>query len=107
MLNKCLEQSQLEKFVKKLPRGVKTLVGERGARLSGGQVQRVAIARALYKQSDILILDEPTSALDEKNEKNFFEIINGLKKKKTIIVSSHNQKNLVYCDKIINLGRKN
>lgn len=107
LLLKCVQESQLEKFVNNLPNGLKTLVGERGSQISGGQAQRVAIARALYKQSDILIFDEPTSSLDEENEKKFFEIIYALRKKKTIIVSSHKKNNLVNCDKIINLGKIN
>ena len=82
LLLKCVQESQLEKFVNNLPNGLKTLVGERGSQISGGQAQRVAIARALYKQSDILIFDEPTSSLDEENEKKFFEIIYALRKKK-------------------------
>lgn len=71
--------------------------------LSGGQKQRLAIACALIKQSKILILDEPTSALDEENAKIIFEILQELKKEKTIIMTSHNQLSHQYCDEIIEI----
>jgi ABC-type multidrug transport system fused ATPase/permease subunit len=76
-------------------------IGERGSKLSGGQIQRIGIARAVYRNPDILILDEATNALDEENEK---EILNFLIKKfneKIIILCSHKKEVLKYCNKIL------
>tara|TARA_B100000989_G_C19533184_1_gene471643 strand:+ start:18599 stop:20332 length:1734 start_codon:yes stop_codon:yes gene_type:complete len=73
-------------------------IGERGLRMSGGQLQRLSIARALYKKPSILIFDEATSALDLETEKKVFNTIYSLKRKKTLIIISHNIKNLDECD---------
>jgi ABC-type multidrug transport system fused ATPase/permease subunit len=78
----------------------KSVIGENGVALSGGQLQRIAIARALYKKSEVLILDEATSSLDHTNEKFFFEFIKHLKGLLTIIIISHKKNNLSFCDKI-------
>jgi ABC-type bacteriocin/lantibiotic exporter with double-glycine peptidase domain len=73
-------------------------VGERGLRMSGGQLQRLSIARALYKKPSILIFDEATNALDETTEKKVFDTIYSLKGKVTLILISHNLNNLNKCD---------
>ena len=73
-------------------------VGERGLRISGGQLQRLSIARALYKKPSILIFDEATNALDESTEKKVFDTIYSLKGKVTLILISHNLNNLNKCD---------
>jgi len=73
-------------------------VGERGLRMSGGQLQRLSIARALYKKPSILIFDEATNALDESTEKKVFDTIYSLKGKVTLILISHNLNNLNKCD---------
>lgn len=104
-LLKVINDSQLSDFIKKLPQGIDTNVGDLGNRLSGGQIQRIAIARALYKNRDFLIFDEPTSALDNDNEKKIIEKI--LDQNKTIILISHNIDNLVKCDFIYEIKNRN
>jgi ABC-type bacteriocin/lantibiotic exporter with double-glycine peptidase domain len=71
----CIQMSQLEDFVKTLPLGLNTFVGERGVRLSGGQRQRIGIARALYINPEVLFLDEATSALDIHTEEQIMNMI--------------------------------
>ena len=105
-LDKVLEKSQSKKFIYDLPDKYNTLVGERGIRLSGGQIQRIGIARALYKNSELLILDEPTSALDTNTEDLVIDAINELKKEKTIILISHRINALKDCDKIFEVKNK-
>ena len=101
--DKVIKQCQLEKLINNLENGSKTLIGENGARLSGGQLQRISLARTLYKNPEILILDEATTSLDSDNEKKILNIISKLKKNKTIIIISHQIQNLSFCDKIFKL----
>jgi len=82
---------------------LRTVVGERGNKLSEGQKQRLVIARALYKNPEILILDEITSSLDGRNEKFIIKEISKLNKNKTIIFISHKKSSLLYCDKVLEL----
>ena len=102
-----LELSQLSTFVAELPKGVDTVVAERGARLSGGQRQRVAIARALYRNPDILVFDEATSALDSETEREVVESIDALAGHKTILIIAHRMSTVRHCDKVVimNEGR--
>lgn len=97
---KALELAQLAEFVRSLPDGLSTTVGEKGARLSGGQRQRIGIARALYHEPDVLVMDEATSALDQETEKQFMGALVGLAGKKTIIVIAHRLATLKNCDRI-------
>ena len=90
-------------FIKSLPDGVHTLIGENGARLSGGQKQRIGIARALYNNPEILVFDESTSSLDSNTEKNFIEVVKNLQKEKTIIIISHRSSSVKYCNKIVKI----
>lgn len=105
-LNEVIKLAQLDKLISRLPRGLETFVGDRGTRLSGGQVQRIGIARALFNNSQLLIFDEATSALDAETEKNFINDIYSLKNKKTLIIISHRLSILEHCDHIYNLKNK-
>lgn len=96
--------SELEDFIKDLPDGLATVVGENGAKISGGQKQRIGIARALLSNPEILILDEPTSSLDAENSKKFFDLMVRLKFKKTIFLVSHILYNEDLFDRIYELN---
>ncbi len=104
-LKYAIEKSQLNTFINNLEYKMDTLVGERGARISGGQLQRIGIARALYKNSQILIFDEATNALDKRTQKSILETIYQLKENHTSIIVSHDKDCLQICDKIINLDK--
>lgn len=99
-LLEAVKKAQLEDFIKTLPNGLDTFVGERGIMLSGGQRQRIGIARALYKKSDVLILDEATSALDSETEREIMKTVNELSDQITIIMVAHRLSSLEICDDI-------
>lgn len=96
----ALKEAQLDEFVKTLPEGVHTGIGERGIRLSGGQRQRIGIARALYNDPEVLILDEATSALDNDTEAAIMDSINRLHGKKTLIIIAHRLQTIEKCDMV-------
>ena len=100
LLNQSVKSAELEDTIKKLPEGLSSFVGERGAKLSGGEIQRIGIARALYNNSSILIFDEFTSNLDFETEKKILDTILRLKGKKTIILISHKLGPIQICNKI-------
>lgn len=93
-----LREAQLDDFVRSLPEGLDTGIGERGIRLSGGQRQRISIARALYHDPEVLVLDEATSALDNDTEKAIMDSINKLHGKKTLIIIAHRLQTIEQCD---------
>ena len=93
-----LKEAQLDEFIKTLPEGLETGIGERGIRLSGGQRQRIGIARALYNDPEVLILDEATSALDNDTEAAIMESINRLHGRKTLIIIAHRLQTIEKCD---------
>lgn len=95
------QRAYVDEFVKELPSGYDTLVGERGVKLSGGQRQRVAIARALLKNSPVLVLDEATSALDSKSEKFIQDALWRLMKDRTALVIAHRLSTIQRLDKIV------
>ena len=86
---RAAELANADEFIKKMPEGYDTMLGERGMTLSGGQRQRIAIARAIIRDTPILILDEPTSGLDAASEKLVFEALDRLMEGKTSIVIAH------------------
>ena len=98
-ISDVIKKAQLEGFINQQRDGLDTFVGERGARISGGQLQRIAIARALYNDPEIIVFDEATNALDEDTEKEVMKILFELKGKKTILLISHSYQNLINCDK--------
>ena len=106
-LNKVIQDVQLKKFIEKLPKGIKTEVGERGLRISGGEKQRIVIARILFNNPDVLIFDESTNALDFDTEKKIVDLIHSLKSEnKKIIFVSHRKSTLEKCDSIYLLKDK-
>lgn len=98
---KTLKKAQIYDFVKALPEGLNSKVGENGVMLSGGQKQRFAIARILLKNPKIIILDEATSALDNENQEKIVEVVDNLKNDHTIIVVAHRLSTIVDADKIV------
>lgn len=93
-----MEEAQLADFVRSLPDGLDTTIGDRGVRLSGGQRQRIGIARALYHNPEILVFDEATSALDNETEAAVMEAINGFHGKKTMVIIAHRLNTIADCD---------
>ena len=95
-----LKEAQLDEFVRSLPDGLDTSIGERGIRLSGGQRQRIGIARALYEDPEVLVLDEATSALDNDTEAAIMDSINRLHGRKTLVIIAHRLQTIEKCDMI-------
>ncbi len=94
----ALKEAQLDEFVKGLPEGLNTSIGERGIRISGGQRQRIGIARALFEDPEVLILDEATSALDNETEAAIMDSINRFHGRKTLIIIAHRLQTIEKCD---------
>lgn len=97
---RALEEASLADFVRTLPHGLDTEIGERGVRLSGGQRQRIGIARALYRDPSVLVFDEATSALDNETEAEIMESINHLQGQKTMIIIAHRLTTIENCDHV-------
>ena len=104
-IKRVIRLAHLEEFVKSLPMGLDTTVGERGVKLSVGQRQRVGIARALYNDPPILVLDEATSALDDETENVVMEAIKSLHGIKTIIIVAHRLSTIEHCDWLYRLEK--
>ena len=94
-----------EEFVRDLPQGLDTMLGDRGVRLSGGQRQRIAIARAIYGRPSLLLLDEATSALDSEAEREVQKAIERIGQEMTIVVIAHRLSTVVRADRIVVLNR--
>ena len=97
-VHKALAMAELDAFVNAQPKGIETMVGERGVKLSGGQRQRIGIARALYQRPAVLVLDEATSALDNETERGITDTILKLKGRITILSIAHRISTLAECD---------
>jgi len=100
-IEKAAALAHCDEFIKDLPYGFETLVGERGIKLSGGERQRVAIARAILKNAPILVLDEATSSLDSHSEMLIQDALNTLMAGKTTIVIAHRLSTIQKMDRII------
>lgn len=98
---KASKIARADDFIREMPKGYDTLIGERGIRLSGGQKQRIAIARAVLKDAPVLILDEATSAVDNETEALIQQAIDELSKSRTVIVIAHRLSTVKKADKII------
>ncbi|WP_321010483.1 ABC transporter ATP-binding protein [Eisenbergiella sp.] len=96
----ALKEAQLDEFVRGLPEGLDTGIGERGIRLSGGQRQRIGIARALFEDPEVLVLDEATSALDNETEAAIMDSINRLHGRKTLVIIAHRLQTIEKCDMV-------
>ncbi|PAE10677.1 multidrug ABC transporter [Niallia circulans] len=97
----ALSFAAAENFVKQMPEGLDTVIGDRGIRLSGGERQRLVLARAILRKPAILILDEATSALDSENEQKIQQAIDQLKGRMTIIVIAHRLSTIRNADKVM------
>jgi len=104
LMEYALKSAKLIELNEKLSNSTNSRVGENGVRLSGGQRQRIGIARALYRNPSILLLDEATNSLDKNTENQILDVIENLKKEKTIIMISHDKNSLRFCDRIISLN---
>tara|TARA_B100000886_G_scaffold127051_2_gene85622 strand:+ start:434 stop:2047 length:1614 start_codon:yes stop_codon:yes gene_type:complete len=104
-VNECLRFVNLNKKIKSLKNGLSTIIGEGGAKFSGGELQRLSIARSLYKKCEIIILDEATNSLDMKNQNIIMKNLKKLSHNKLIILVSHEKNILKKCDYIFDLSK--
>jgi ABC-type multidrug transport system fused ATPase/permease subunit len=104
-LETACEAANILDHVRSLPKGFDTMVGERGASLSGGQVQRLAIARALLKDAPIVVLDEPTSQIDLETEAVIHDALERVMKNKTVLLIAHRLSTVRKADRIVVLDK--
>jgi len=104
LVKQSAKRACIAELIESWPEQYKTVIGERGVRLSGGQIQRIGIARALYRQASILVFDEATSALDSKTEKLVMDSIKDLGKNITVLIIAHRVTTLKDCDQVVELG---
>ncbi len=106
-VDNSIKLAHLADFIAQLPEGSKTVVGERGLKLSGGEKQRVSIARAILKHPHIMIFDEATSSLDSKSEQGILDAIEEISQEQTTLVIAHRLSTVVNADNIIVLDQGN
>ncbi|QHI95541.1 thiol reductant ABC exporter subunit CydC [Aristophania vespae] len=102
----ALEKAQIADFVRSLPEGLDSWIGENGSTLSGGQGRRIALARVLLKQTPIIILDEPTEGLDRDTQKEFIKTLNHLDPKISVLLITHSLTGAEKLDRVIMLENK-
>ena len=102
---RCTKDTMIYDFINKLENKFETVVGEKGIKLSGGQIQRLAIARELYRKPKLLILDEATSGLDEETENEILKFLDKIKGKISVIIVSHRNNTIKNCDQILDLSK--
>ncbi|EIJ67660.1 ABC transporter, ATP-binding protein [Fusobacterium necrophorum subsp. funduliforme ATCC 51357] len=100
-IRKAAHIARCDEFIKKMPEGINTIIGENGERLSGGERQRLSIARAILKDAPIILMDEATASLDVENESLIQEALSELIKNKTVIVIAHRMRTIRNADKIV------
>lgn len=105
ILGDTLDIASLKKTIEKLPHGLETIVGERGAQLSGGEKQRIGLARAIIRKPTLYIFDEATSSLDSKTERQIIKNIESISKSASTLIISHNLSTISFADKIIILEK--
>lgn len=98
------KEAQCDSFVRELPQGYDTMIGENGSRLSGGERQRISIARAILKDAPVILLDEATASLDAENETEVQRAISGLIKNKTVLIIAHRMRTVRDADKLVLLS---
>ncbi|MFH7320691.1 thiol reductant ABC exporter subunit CydC [Desulfurivibrio sp. D14AmB] len=103
LLHRALASARLEEFVRGLPAGLDTQVGQAGLKLSGGQARRLALARTILKKAPLLILDEPTEGLDAATEQALWQTLAPVMAQRTVILISHRPAGLEYMDRTISL----
>jgi ABC-type multidrug transport system fused ATPase/permease subunit len=101
LVSEALLVAQLGAYVEQLPQGLDTYVGDKGARMSGGQRQRLGIARALFTKPKLLVLDEATSSLDGETESNVSDALRNLKGEVTVILIAHRLSTVLNADMVV------
>ena len=101
---KAAKVARCDEFIKRMPEGIDTVIGENGERLSGGERQRLSIARAILKDAPVILLDEATASLDVENESLIQEALSELIKEKTVIIIAHRMRTIRSVDKIVLLN---
>ncbi len=100
----AIKLTNLSEFISKLPLKQNTIIGEKGARISGGQAQKIGLARSIYSNSDIIMIDEFDNNLDAKSTEKIIKSFSRMKKNKTIIIITHNQKFEKYFDNVYKIN---